>query len=153
MPMMALELEPRELDPAVRRLGPDELPAARHLVDLAFYDSPELAAVAVPDTAVRSEGQSVWGLFVDEEIVSCMATARVEEASGWWSLATPPNLQGRGYGGRLFRGVLAQEAVEGVAVALAWCTPAGRRATTSVGFHEVERWQLWSRPRWVLGRS
>lgn len=152
LPLMHHAAGAGDLDTAVRRVGPAELPAVRNLVAEAFNHTPELAAVAIPDTAVALAGQSVWGLFDADDLVSCIATVRVEEASGWWSLATPPRLQGRGYGSRLCRGVFAEEAREGVIVTLAWCTPAGRRATSAVGFTEVERWQLWSRPRWVLAR-
>lgn len=153
LPLMVRQMgEAGELDPAVRALGLDDLQVVRSLVEQAFLHSPELAAAAIPDSAFTTEGQTVWGLLEEGELVSCLASVRVEEANGWWSLATPPRLQGRGYGGRLFRGVLAEEAKAGAQLTLAWCTPAGRRATMSVGFDEVERWQLWSRPRWVLGR-
>lgn len=153
LPLMARPLESAgELDAAVRRLGVEELPAVRSLIEQAFLHTPELAAVAIPDTALTGEEQALWGLYADGELVSFLASVRVEEANGWWSLATPPQHQGRGYGGRLCRGVLAEEARQGATLTLGWCTPAGKRATTSVGFDEVERWQLWSRPRWVLGR-
>jgi GNAT superfamily N-acetyltransferase len=153
VPLMARLMEGTgELDPAVRKLGADELPDVRGLIEQAFRHTPELAAVAIPDTALTGEGQALWGLYAADELVSFLGSVRVEDTNGWWSLATPPQHQGRGYGGRLCRGVLAEEARAGATLTLGWCTPAGKRATTSVGFEEVERWQLWSRPRWVLGR-
>jgi len=154
LPLMAFDDPARhEIDPAVRRLSKDDLPAVHALITESFAYTADLAAVAVPEAAFETEGQSVWGLFDGDELVSCRATVRSGDTSGGWSLATPPRLQGRGYGGRILRGVLGREASEGVTLWLSWCTPAGRRATMSVGYREVERWQVWSRPRWVLKRS
>jgi GNAT superfamily N-acetyltransferase len=154
LPLMALERPPDvEPDPGVRRLVADDLAAAHGLIVESFGYERELAAVAVPEAVFETPGQSAWGLFEGDELVSTASTATVEGASGMWSLATPPRLQGTGRGRRLIRSIVAVEAGEGIRRWLGWCTPAGTRATASAGFREIERWQVWSRPRWVLGRS
>jgi hypothetical protein len=153
VPIMVLQLTPGEPDPDVRRLELDELPAARGLLEEAFAFTPELAAVALPDTAVSTPGQAVWGLFDGGELVACRAYARAQEATVGWSLATPPRLQRRGYATRLGRGALDGEARAGAELALAYCSPAGERAARRYGFVERDRWQVWSRPRWSLARA
>jgi GNAT superfamily N-acetyltransferase len=152
-PFMALRLEGGEPDPRVRRLGVEELPAARALLEEAFDLPPELTTVALPDASVSAAGQAVWGLFEGGELLSSAAFVTVEEAVVGWSVATPPRLQRRGYAARLLRSVLAQSAREGATLSLVYSSPTGESLYRALGFRELERWQMWSRPRWVLARA
>ncbi|MGH2863710.1 MAG: GNAT family N-acetyltransferase [Solirubrobacteraceae bacterium] len=157
-PFMALDLEhcgldAREPDPQVRRLGADELPAARALLQEAFALPPELSSVALPDASVGADGQALWGLFEGAQLLSCAAFVTVEEAIVGWSVATPARLQRRGYGARLLRAVLEHGARQGVTLSLVYSSAAGERLYRTLGFRELERWQMWSRPRWVLART
>lgn len=151
-PLLLCEELPTALEDGVARLDGKALTEARTLVGEA-YDLPEaLTVVALPDTSVSEVGQSVWGLREQGELVSCMALVDVDETAVVWSMATPPRLQRRGFGRRLLQGALAASAREGGARCLLYSSPQGIGLYTSMGFRLVERWQVWSRPRWVLSR-
>jgi GNAT superfamily N-acetyltransferase len=157
-PFMALDLEHDELDAGdpdaqVRRLSSDELPAARALLEEAFALPSELTSVALPDASVSAEGQAVWGLFEGAELLTCAAFVAVQEAIVGWSVATPPRLQRRGYAVRLLRAVLENSADQGATLSLVYSSAAGEPLYRTLGFRELERWQMWSRPRWVLART
>lgn len=153
LPFVALDLEPFEQDPAVRQLALAELPTARGLLEESFGFTPEIAAAALPDTTMHSEGQSVWGIFEGEQMATCVAIARIGDVTTSWSIGTPPRLRGRGYATRLFRSVLGHYAREGARLELAHASKLGEPLHWTLGFRELERWQLWSRPRWSLGRA
>ncbi len=157
VPLMALELgrsERAPAAPAVRRLERDELDAARKIVDRVFGVGPELSLVAIPPDAADRAGQSVWGAFDEEnELVSCLATVRAHEIVAIWSMATETEARGRGHGARALRGALAATADDGAQCSLLYSSPQGEPFYRAVGYRELERWQLWSRPRWVLGRA
>ena len=153
LPFVALDLEPFEADPAVRLLVLDELPTARGLLEESFGFTPEIATAALPDTAVHSENQRVWGIFEGDEMATTVAIVRVGDVTVSWSIGTPPRLRGRGYATRLFRTVLGQYAREGATLELAHASKLGEPLHRTLGFRELERWQLWSRPRWSLGRA
>ena len=151
-PLMASAVHQDEEDRSVRRLTAKELPAARAIVELAFSLAPGLAPVALPDGAVSADGNSLWGLFVGDELASCASFVSVEEAVVGWSVATPPELRGRGYAARLLKGALAESAREGATIALVYASAMGEGLYGALGFEVLEHWQLWSRPRWVLAR-
>lgn len=140
--------------PSVRRLEAAELGAARALTDEVFGLGPEVALVALPDDAGSRPGQSVWGAF-DEggELVTPLISVQVEEAVGLWGIATPSTLRRHGYARRVMTAALADAARSGAHVALGHTTPDGEAFNTSMGWQVLERWQQWSRPRWVLGRA
>lgn len=147
------ELTGVALDGRVRRLGLEELDAARSLVcDVFGYDL-GLARTALSDANVRTPGRAVWGAFdSDDALVTCAATAVHEDVVGVWSMATSPDRQRRGYASRLLRTALADARDQGAARCLLTASIAGEPFYEALGFHRLERWQVWSRPRWVIGR-
>jgi GNAT superfamily N-acetyltransferase len=153
-PLMEIDLTTiaHDPDPGVRTLALEELPLARALIQDAFGIPPELALIALPDTATRVAGQAVWGLYDDGELVSCAAFVRVQEAIVGWSVATPERFRRRGYAGRLLRTVMAHSAEQGATRSLVYASAMGELLYTQLGFRELEHWQMWSRPRWVLAR-
>lgn len=140
---------------AARRLTLAELGSARELVEAAFGVAPEIAAgVALPDSAASTPGQSVWGMHdADGTLVSCVAMIDVEDAIVTWSMSTPPAERRHGYGRRLLNAALDDAALRGVRLALHYSSYVGLPFYRALGFEELEHWQLWSRPRWVLGRA
>ena len=152
------ELEPWldvEIDPWVRRLEPADLEAARALTDDVFGIGPDLARVAIPDDATSRPGQTVWGVFTDRGELRRRARgprgARGRRTDQ--GIATPTRFRRQGYARRLMNSVLAAAAQSGARFAVGHTTPDGEAFDTSVGFEILERWQQWSRPRWVLGRA
>jgi GNAT superfamily N-acetyltransferase len=157
VPLMLLELHPSDPAPAtpvVRRLDGTQLDAARGIVDEVFGIGPELSLVAIPRDAADRAGQSVWGSFDDHNrLVSCLVAVRAQEIVAIWSMATTAPARGRGHGAAVLRAALAAEVREGARAALLYSSRAGEAFYSAFGYRELERWQLWSRPRWVLGRA
>ena len=138
---------------AARPLVLDELPLARQVLSEAYGLDPASATAAIPDTAVDRPDQSVWGLYADGELVSCVTTVDEEGLVVIWSMATRVDRQGRGYGHRLLDAVFAQQFATGTSGSLLHSSAAGERLYRQLGFTVVEYLQLWSRPRWILGAS
>jgi predicted N-acetyltransferase YhbS len=65
-------------------------------------------------------------------------------------MATVSSARGRGYGAAVLRAALAAEASHGTSAAVLYSSEHFYR---TFGYRELERWQIWSRPRWVLGRA
>lgn len=133
-----------------RRLEPAEMGGAREMIAEVFGITPELADVALPDAALSAPGQSAWGLFEDGELVSCLGAVVVEEVVVVWSMATGTAHRRRGYGARLLTAMLADAGRAGVTRSILHASPDGEPFYTALGYDTLERWQIWSRPRWVL---
>ncbi len=140
-------------DPAVQRIGPAQLPAVRLAVEEAFALTPELARVAIPDGAVTDEDMAVWALIEDDVVKSCLVTVRVEGTSVFWSMATPKAFQRQGLGSRVLRACMLSAARDGADWGLCYASTQGEPLYVALGFEIMEHWQIWSRPRWVLGRA
>jgi GNAT superfamily N-acetyltransferase len=142
-----------EVDPEVTEAGAADLPAVWDVVGETFQSGPKLAQVAIPEDVPETPGQSVWTLSVDGAVRSCVATVIVDGALMVWSMATLPAWQHRGYGRRLLTTALARGAAQGVTESILQSSPAGEPMYRALGYEVTEYWQLWSRPRWVFGRS
>lgn len=160
LPLMVLgePPQPRKGRPAtapevVRSLSVDELPLAREVLSEVYGLDPASASAAIPDAAAARPDQSVWGLYAEGELVSCVTTVDEEGLVVIWSMATRSDRQGSGYGHRLLEAVFAQHFASGASGALLHSSLAGERLYRQLGFRVVEYLQLWSRPRWVLGSS
>jgi ribosomal protein S18 acetylase RimI-like enzyme len=136
-----------------RPLTVDELPAARELLSENYGMDPTAAAVAIPDGAVYRADQSVWGIFADGEMASCVTTVVEAGLVVIWSMATRISRQGQGFGRRLLTAVLLRQLSEGATGSLLHSSVAGERLYRGLGFTPVEYLQLWSRPRWILGAA
>jgi GNAT superfamily N-acetyltransferase len=95
----------------------------------------------------------VWGLYDDDRLESCVTVVVEDGLMVVWSMATWRRSQGRGYGQRLLRAVLAHHAEAGVSGSLLQSSLAGQTLYRGLGYAEVEHWQLWSRPRWVMANA
>ena len=85
--------------------------------------------------------------------MSCVTTVIEDGRVVVWSMATRTESQKRGYGRRLLDSVLVRQSEAGGAGSLLQSSAAGENLYRSVGYEVVEYWQVWSRPRWVLGRA
>jgi ribosomal protein S18 acetylase RimI-like enzyme len=140
--------------PAARRLEDAEEDAARALIEEAFGIVPDLARVALPPGASTQPGHSVWGIFDDRgRLISCLGAVRVQDSVAIWSMATAVGLRERGHGARLLGAALADAARSGARISLLHSSRAGEHFYLGAGYRVLERWQVWSRPRWVLGRA
>lgn len=154
VPFMTRPLEgPTSPHDHARPLRDNELGSARDLIDVVYGIGPELAQVAFSDEALAEPGREAWGAFDDSgALVACLAAVRSEEAVCIWSMATAVRARRRGHGGRLLSAALAGAAAAGATRSLLHASPDGEPFYAAHGYVELERWQLWSRPRWVLGR-
>ena len=153
----------RELDPAtdvpapvpgIRQLEASELDGARAIMADTFGLTPELALVALPPDATGGEGQSVWGIFNEDGELACTTIgARAQDTVTYWGIATPPEARRQGHARRMMDYVMAYDAQLGARYVVAHTTPYGEALTIGMGFVLLERWQMWARPRWVLGRA
>ncbi|MFL5864117.1 MAG: GNAT family N-acetyltransferase [Solirubrobacteraceae bacterium] len=155
--LMHLDLGSQPVRPpahAARRLGPDDHPAVKKLVGDVFGVGPDLAAVAFSGVSANRDGHALRGAFNrDGRLMSCLATARVGETVTVWSMATARQARGRGYGAAALRSALASAADKGATSSLLSSSAAGEPLYRRLGYRELERWQQWSRPRWVLARA
>ncbi|HEY5303661.1 MAG TPA: GNAT family N-acetyltransferase [Acidimicrobiales bacterium] len=140
-------------DPEVSIAGPEDLPGVWDKMGQTFGVDSSLARVAIPEDVFDTQGQNVWKLSVEREIRACVATVVVGKSVMIWSMATLPQWQHRGYGRRLLTTALMQSAGQGVTESILYASPAGEPLYRSLGYQTTEYWQMWSRPRWVLGRT
>jgi len=85
--------------------------------------------------------------------MACLAAVRIEDSLAIWSMATAPDERRRGYGRDLVQAVLSDAAAQGATECLLHSSGEGEPLYYELGFEQLERWQMWSRPRWVLGRA
>jgi GNAT superfamily N-acetyltransferase len=137
-----------------RRLEHNDLDAARAVIASSFGIPIELGAVALPAEAFDDPKVAVWGAFdTTGALVSTLILARVQDAVVPWSMATIEAARGAGHGSRLLGAALGGAAEEGAELALLQSSPTAIGFYRGCGFTELETWQIWSRPRWVLGRA
>jgi len=137
----------------VRALTEADLPEARALLADTYSLSDAAAAAAVPLLAVRDPGLGMWGLFDGDRMVSFFTGATEDGLVVVWSMATRPRDQGNGYGRRLLATVLQSQFEAGAEGSLLQSSAAGGHLYRGLGYEVVEHWQLWSRPRWIMGRA
>lgn len=152
-PLMALRqpIEADGIDTAVRELTVAEVSLARDLVSETYGLDAASGAAAVPDGAAEAPDMAVWGLFDNGHLVSCATTVRERGQVVVWSMATARAARRRGYGRRLLAGALAHQLGQGASGSLLHASTMGEGLYRSLGYEVVEYWQVWSRPRWVLG--
>ena len=139
-----------EPEGAVRLLEPDEFAAAWEIGGDSHGVPASVAALSLP--ARQDANIGIWGIFDDHELRAVMATSRRGPGVGVWSVATARANQGRGYGRRLTCSVLWHLRAAGVTHAVLLSSVEGGPLYRNLGFCTVDNWQMWSRPRWVLGR-
>lgn len=161
-PVMTLELGSRSIDQrrvhhtgaVTERLRYEQLPDLQGLVGEVFDLPPDLSRVAMPERVVGTEGLAAWAAHEpDGGLASGLATVRVDDVVAVWSMATRTDLRDRGYGADTLRVALAAARRDGASSCVLYASVAGEPFYRRMGFVELERWQMWSRPRWVLGRA
>lgn len=155
-PLMALDLsqlDEQPPDPAVHRLDRSQVATARLVVEEVFDYDAQLAVVAVPDETADAPGRSVWALVgEDGTFLSVVATMVVDDVISVWSMATARAHRRQGHAARLLRGIFSAARADGVRYCVLSASSEGEPFYRALGFVELERWQQWSRPRWVFSR-
>jgi ribosomal protein S18 acetylase RimI-like enzyme len=154
LPLMTLtEMATPDANNRTRALTEEDLPAARVLLADTYGLDEASASAAVPDQAVADPDMGVWGLFDGDRMVSSFTSATENGMVVVWSMATRVECQGRGFGRQLLQTVLSSQFEQGATGSLLQSSAAGEKLYRGLGYTVVEYWQLWSRPRWVMGRA
>jgi GNAT superfamily N-acetyltransferase len=153
LPLMVMPARPLTGSTEAVVLSHDELPGAREILMDTYGLDERSAAAAYSDRAIEHPDVRIWGLYEEGRLMSAMAVAVDKGMVGGWSMATRPRAQGRGFGRRLLTSLLDQEFANGASGSVLHSSAAGLRLYRSLGYEAVEHWQLWSRPRWVMGRA
>lgn len=140
-------------DPGLRRLGPDDMEHARDVAASAFGISPGTAAVAYADAMPGTPGVTVLGLVDDDaELQCCTLVVDGGDIETVWSLGTRHGRQRRGYARRLIdAGAARTHSLRGAVPMCGLTSPRVTPLYVAAGARVVESWQMWSRPRWLLG--
>jgi GNAT superfamily N-acetyltransferase len=150
--ILITEPPPVDADPTgIRMLTPDDVAAARDILEATYGLDPASAVAALPEGAMDEPGMWTWGAFDGDRLVAC--TTLIDGGGGigvGWSMVTRPEYQRLGYGRRLFINMFKWHFEHGMAASVGQGSAAGIKLYRELGFHWVEYWQLWSRPRWAL---
>lgn len=140
------------VDPGFRSLDSADMAHAREVAIGAFGVAPGTAAVAYSDAMPATVGAEVVGLFDDELLQCCTLFVDSGELRTVWSLGTRNGRQHRGYARRLISaGAAYTHARRGPVPMCGLTTPRITPLYVAAGARVAESWQMWSRPRWLLG--
>ena len=151
LPFMYREARRGERDARVRSLREADLASARDVLTATFDVSPDAAASLFQPSLLARDDVRTWGLF-DPVLVSVAVTVEVgDDLYVGWALATAPGHQHRRYGSSLLRHIDDRYERNGGLGSLHLATSAGARLYAARDHTTLEHWQLWSKPRWILG--
>lgn len=162
MPLMRRHANAGVAADDVREITPADLPRTRELASEAFGLGRELAGAVFTDDLLARDDVVFGGLWEDGDgenggtssMVCCGLLCRAEGTSVGWTLATDPSRQRRGYASRLVAGVKHIDAgTRGPTEDLCLASIPGAPLYEHIGFERLEHWQVWTRPRWMLGAS
>lgn len=104
------------------------------LASVARVYNEDALAVAGVDYFVARRDSAIW---------SFVQTSRIGDAVGIWSMATPPEHQGKGAGRALLEAVLAYHRQRGAERFFLCASPAGQALYQRVGFSEAATLAAW----------
>ncbi|WP_241384879.1 N-acetyltransferase [Rhodococcus sp. CH91] len=150
--LTCLDAHDAPVDPRFRTLGGAEMAQARELASGAFGIVPGTAAVAYADAVARTPGAAVVGIVDDGQLQCCTLLLDSGPIRTVWSLGTRAGRQRRGYANSLIRAGAAHTYAQRGPVTMCGLTrPRVTPLYLAAGARVAETWQMWSRPRWLLG--
>lgn len=154
MPLMRRAANAGVAADSVREITPADLPRTRELAADAFGLGRDLAGAVFTEDLLARDDVVFGGLWEDDSMVCCGLLCRAEGISVGWTLATEPSRQRHGHATRLVAGVKHLDAgVRGPTEDLCLASIPGAPLYEHIGFERLEHWQVWTRPRWMLGAS
>lgn len=153
VPFMRQRPRRRPADPGIRELGPADIAAARDCVMDAFSGPESLGRALFNDTVLARPDASAWGLFLpDGELVGCgLLTVGPEALCAWGMGVRHSARRSRAALSLVFYGVNLAAQCDPPRPFLFNATEDGERLHLGLGGELLERWELWTRRRWVLG--
>lgn len=140
------------VDSGFRPLRAADMAHAREVATGAFGIASGTADIAYSDVMPGAADVEVVGLFDDELLQCCTLFVDSGPLRTVWSLGTRREGQRRGYARRLITSGAAHTYAQRGAVPLCGLTnPQVTPLYLAAGAEVAESWQMWSRPRWILG--
>ncbi len=124
--------------------GPVDIAAVGDLISLAFDLPRQTVRQALEPSLLAGEPIRAFIAWRDGVAVSSVSITVLGETAGIWSMATPPDLQGRGFGRALLSHVLQALAADGIRRVFLHASPAGRRLYEDLGFTLLAEQPVWS---------
>lgn len=131
-----------------RALGPELVRISGDLSAAAFSLPRDAVARCMDAGITESAGVETYVAWGEEGPMSAVSVTPAGTTAGIWSMATPPEQQGRGMGRALLTGVIDDYRRKGVERFFLMATEAGRPLYASLGFGVVADLSAW-----VLGHS
>lgn len=151
MPFMRLTLhDPPRPAADVRVIDSTDIDAARTLIEVGFGLQKGVGTVAMPDEVLERRNHLAVGVYEDGVLVGTTVVGRSGSGAVAWSFAIAPQLRGRGHARQLAIGTNYECYRRGVSEILCISTAPAEHLYRTLGFEQMELWQVWSRRRWVL---
>jgi GNAT superfamily N-acetyltransferase len=126
-------------------IDPEAVATAGDLVAAAFELPRDCVARALDASLGPTSAAATYVAFDGEMPKSCVTVTRAGSTAGVWSMATPPEHQGKGMGRALLTRVLNQLRRDGVERFYLYATEAGRPLYESLGFVNIANQAVWVR--------
>jgi hypothetical protein len=131
-----------------------DLDEARAIVAEAFEVDEAAGVALLPESVCSSPDADLWTARDSTgRMLGCAVTSRVGDVLTIWDVATPLSARHSGAGVRIMQAIHNHAVRLGdVRLTILSSSTNGVRFWLRQGYEPLEYWQLWSRPRWVLGR-
>ena len=126
-----------------RALGPDLVAIAGDLSSAAFSLPRDAVARSMDPAITETAGLETYVAWDGTEPMSAVTITPHGATAGIWTMATPPEKQGKGMGRALLTGVIDRFRGRGVDRFYLIATEAGRPLYTSLGFEVVADLSAW----------
>lgn len=155
MPLMCGGID-NQWDPGgveLRELTPSDTADVSRIVAGAFGMDDRTAASVYSDEVLSRDGVTGYGADVDGALAAVSIVHVAGRIATSWALATDPEVRRRGLAKGLMGGLLTAVVTNDPQTRLVGLTTAPAEALYRkfAGVEPVEYWQIWSRPRWMLG--
>jgi len=151
-PLMVLRagtaVRPSRPHKVTRALGPELVGVAGDLASAAFSLPRDAVARCIDVGITETSGVETYIAWGDEGPMSAVSVTPAGTTAGIWSMATPPEHQGKGMGRALLTQVINDYRSRGVERFFLIATEAGRPLYASLGFEIIADLSAW-----VLGHS
>jgi GNAT superfamily N-acetyltransferase len=131
-----------------RALGPELVRISGDLSSAAFSLPRDCVARCMDAGITETAGVETYVAWAEDVPMSAVTVTPAGTTAGIWSMATPPEQQGKGMGRALLTGVIVDYRRRGVERFFLIATEAGRPLYASLGFEVVADLSAW-----VLGHS
>lgn len=138
---------------AVRQLGAGDIREAQAVVSDAFGATASLDLSRLVSKGTTTSSLRWWGVDAGGSLLSVASSSAAGTAAVLRWVGTRQSARHMGHAYRLLTSVHSLLVAEGIEEFLLCSTQSGLPLYERLGYKVLEYLQLWSRPRWVLGRA